>query len=64
MFAIYGVCAAGLRDKVLSRPRLVDRIRKTFAATFVALSARLAVERVSIQAVAALLHQVGRRPLP
>ena len=44
VFAIYGVCAAALRDKVLSRPRLVDRIRKTFAATFVALSARLAVE--------------------
>jgi threonine/homoserine/homoserine lactone efflux protein len=44
VFAIYGICAAALRDKVLSRPRLVDRIRKTFAATFVALSARLAVE--------------------
>ncbi len=44
VFAAYGACAAALRDKVLSRPRLVDRIRKTFAATFVALSARLAVE--------------------
>ena len=44
VFAIYGACAAALRDKVLSRPRLVDRIRKAFAATFVALSARLAVE--------------------
>jgi hypothetical protein len=29
---------------VLSRPRLVDRIRKAFVASFVALSARLAVE--------------------
>ena len=44
VFAAYGVTAAAVRDKVLSRPRLVNRIRKTFAATFVALSARLAVE--------------------
>lgn len=44
VFALYGVAAAALRDKVLSRPRLVDRIRKAFAATFVALSGRLAVE--------------------
>ena len=44
VFAAYGVAAAALRDKVLSRPKLVERIRKAFAATFVALSARLAVE--------------------
>jgi threonine/homoserine/homoserine lactone efflux protein len=44
VFAAYGAAAAALRDKVLSRPRLVDRIRKAFAATFVALSARLATE--------------------
>jgi len=44
VFAAYGVTAAAVRDKVLSKPKLVDRIRKTFAATFVALSARLAVE--------------------
>ncbi len=43
VFAAYGVAAAALRDK-LSRPKLVERIRKTFAATFVALSARLALE--------------------
>ena len=44
VFAAYGVAAAAVRDKVLSKPRLVERIRKVFAATFVALSARLAVE--------------------
>lgn len=44
VFAAYGAAAAALRDKVLSRPQLVERIRKAFAATFVALSARLAVE--------------------
>lgn len=44
VFAAYGATAALLRDRVLSRPRLVDRIRKTFAASFAVLGARLAVE--------------------
>lgn len=44
IFAVYGVCASALRDKVLSRPRLVTRIRKAFAASFLLLSARLAVQ--------------------
>ena len=44
VFAGYGLAAAALRDKVLSRPRLLDRIRKTFAATFALLAGRLAVE--------------------
>lgn len=44
VFVGYGVTAGALRDKVLSRPRVVRRIRQVFAASFVALSARLAVE--------------------
>ena len=44
VFAGYGATAALLRDRVLSRPRLVDRIRKTFAASFAVLGARLDVE--------------------
>ncbi|MEP6666467.1 MAG: LysE family translocator [Nocardioidaceae bacterium] len=44
VFAVYGVFAAAVRDKVLSRPRLVERVRRLFAASFVALSARLAAE--------------------
>ena len=44
VFAAYGAGAAALRDRVLTRPRLVRRIRQAFAASFVALSARLAVE--------------------
>ena len=44
VFAAYGAIAGVLRDRVLSRPRLVDRIRKTFAASFALLGARLAVE--------------------
>jgi len=44
VFAVYGAVAGTLRDRVLSRPRLVDRIRKTFAASFALLGARLAVE--------------------
>ena len=43
-FAAYAVAAGALRAKVLTRPRLVTRIRKVFAASFVVLSARLAVE--------------------
>src|SRR3954451_17898036 len=43
-FAAYAVAAGALRDRVLTRPRLVARIRKVFAASFVALSARLALE--------------------
>jgi threonine/homoserine/homoserine lactone efflux protein len=44
VFAAYGATAGLLRDRVLSRPRLVDRIRKAFAASFAVLGARLAVE--------------------
>jgi threonine/homoserine/homoserine lactone efflux protein len=44
VFAAYGAAAAALRDRVLTRPRLVRRIRQVFAASFVVLSARLAVE--------------------
>ena len=44
VFAGYGLAAAALRDRVLTRPRVLDRIRKTFAVTFAALAGRLAVE--------------------
>jgi threonine/homoserine/homoserine lactone efflux protein len=43
-FVLYAVAAGLLRDRVLTRPRLVTRIRRVFAASFVALSARLAVQ--------------------
>ena len=44
VFAVYGICAAAVRDHVLTRPRIVDAMRRVFAATFVALGARLAVQ--------------------
>jgi threonine/homoserine/homoserine lactone efflux protein len=44
VFAVYGVCAAAVRDHVLGRPRVLDVMRKVFAGTFVALGARLAVQ--------------------
>ncbi|RNL61274.1 LysE family translocator [Nocardioides marmoriginsengisoli] len=44
VFALYGACAALLRDQVLARPVIVDRIRKTFAVCFAGLGARLAFE--------------------
>lgn len=44
VFAAYGAAAAFLRTSVLSRPRLVRRIRQAFAVSFAALAARLAVQ--------------------
>ncbi|MQA05137.1 MAG: LysE family translocator [Streptosporangiales bacterium] len=43
VFAAYGIFAAAIRAKVISRPRVVAWVRRTFAAAFVALSARLAL---------------------
>ncbi|MFC0623446.1 LysE family translocator [Kribbella deserti] len=42
VFVLYGLCAAAVRDQVLARPRVMTGIRRVFAASFVALSARLA----------------------
>ncbi len=44
VFAGYGACAALLRDRVLTRPVVLDRIRKAFAVSFAGLGARLAFE--------------------
>ncbi|RYY88107.1 MAG: LysE family translocator [Comamonadaceae bacterium] len=44
VFALYGACAALLRDRVLTRPVVLDRIRKAFAVSFAGLGARLAFE--------------------
>jgi threonine/homoserine/homoserine lactone efflux protein len=38
----YGLFAASVRRKVISRPRVMTWMRRVFAATFVALGARLA----------------------
>lgn len=43
VFAAYGVLAAAVRTHVVSRPRVLVRLRRLFAASFVALGARLAV---------------------
>lgn len=43
VFATYGVCAAAVRDHVVGRPRVMTWLRRTFAASFVALSAKLAL---------------------
>ncbi|ONI89810.1 lysine transporter LysE [Saccharothrix sp. ALI-22-I] len=42
VFAGYGAFAAAVRHKVLARPRIMAWVRRTFAAAFVALSAKLA----------------------
>jgi threonine/homoserine/homoserine lactone efflux protein len=42
VFTAYGVFAAGVRNHVVSRPRVMSWIRRVFAGSFVALGARLA----------------------
>ncbi|THG33327.1 LysE family translocator [Naasia lichenicola] len=44
VFALYGVFAATMRNRVLRRPRVVAWMRRTFAATYVLLAGRLALE--------------------
>jgi threonine/homoserine/homoserine lactone efflux protein len=44
VFVAYGLGAAAVRDRVLSRPRVLTAVRRVFAVTFGALAGRLAVE--------------------
>lgn len=43
IFALYGVLAAQMREHVISRPNVMTWMRRTFAAAFVALGAKLAL---------------------
>ena len=43
VFALYGLFAAAVRRHVIERPRIVRRMRQAFAASFVGLSAKLAL---------------------
>ena len=43
VFAIYGVFAAAVRTHVVGRPRVLTWMRRSFAAAFIALGARLAL---------------------
>ena len=42
VFAAYGLCAAVMRSHVISRPAVMTWMRRSFAAAFLALSAKLA----------------------
>ena len=44
VFAGYGLFAAAIREHVISRPRVLTWMRRTFAAAFVALGAKLALQ--------------------
>jgi len=44
VFVGYGLCAASIRTHVISRPRVLTWMRRTFAAAFVALGAKLALD--------------------
>jgi threonine/homoserine/homoserine lactone efflux protein len=43
VFVVYGVFAAAVRNHILSRPRVITWMRRTFAGAFVALAGRLAL---------------------
>ena len=43
VFALYGVFAAAVRERVVCRPAVMAWLRRTFAAAFVAMGARLAL---------------------
>jgi threonine/homoserine/homoserine lactone efflux protein len=43
VFVAYGLLAAVARDRIVSRPRVMTWMRRTFAAAFVALAAKLAL---------------------
>jgi threonine/homoserine/homoserine lactone efflux protein len=43
VFAVYGLFAASVRDRVISRPKAMAWLRRSFAAGFAALGARLAL---------------------
>ncbi|MEV6431034.1 LysE family translocator [Nocardia sp. NPDC051463] len=44
VFAVYGACAAAVRNHVISRPIVVTWMRRVFGASFIALAGRLAVQ--------------------
>ena len=44
VFAVYGLLAAATRERVLRRPAVLVRLRRVFAASFLVLSGRLALE--------------------
>lgn len=43
IFSIYGLCAAAMRDRVTSSPTVMTWMRRSFAAAFVMLGAKLAL---------------------
>lgn len=43
VFALYGLFAAAMRDHVITRPAIMTWLRRSFAAAFVALGAKLAI---------------------
>jgi len=43
VFALYGIFAAAMRDHVITRPRVLTALRRSFAAAFAALAVKLAL---------------------
>ena len=43
VFVVYGLFAASVREQIISRPRVLTWMRRSFAAAFAALGAKLAL---------------------
>ncbi len=44
VFALYGIFASAMRRHVIARPKIVARLRRSFAATYVVLAGRIAIQ--------------------
>jgi threonine/homoserine/homoserine lactone efflux protein len=42
VFVVYGLFAAGVRDRIISRPKVMTWLRRSFAAGFAMLGVKLA----------------------
>ena len=63
VFAVYGLFAAGVRDRVITRPRVMAWLRRSFAAGFAALGAKLAfAERYNVAVIARGASYVAIHP--
>jgi hypothetical protein len=63
VFVGYGLFAAAIRSHVVSRPRVLTWMRRTFAAAFVALGAKLALAERWLAYRAPFALRVGSRRL-
>ena len=63
VFVVYGLFAAAVRDRVITRPKVMTWLRRSFAAGFAALGARLALaERLTLGCMRFKTKKADLRP--